>query len=227
MKISKRTLQILKNYSDINQSIVFHPGNILKTVVTGNTKDFFGTSPVEETFTTECAIYDIRRFLNCLALFIEPDVEFTEHYAVISDGKNSLRYTYVDKSIIDSPDYSKTPSVKKLLAEFSLSREHIQTAIKAAGLLSIKDVKIVGTTDGQVRLIAADVDVEADNFNLLLAEGVEFSKECTFESLYSVDRLRMLIDDDYTVRISEQVLTEFTGDAGVVYHHGGLIEVSE
>ena len=224
MKLSKRTLQILKNFSAINQSVVFFPGNIIKTVVPGNTQDFFSAATVEETFTVECAIYDIRRFLNCLDLFDDPEIEFDVNFATISDGKNTLRYVYVDKDIIDSPDYSRSPKVKTLLAEFKLAGEHIKTAIKASSLLGINDVELVGDADGNVRLIAADTEAESDNFSLLIEEDVDYNGE--FKSKYSIDKLRLLIEDDYTVRLSTSVLTEFVGDAGVVYHHGGLIETA-
>ena len=32
MKLSNRTVEILKNYSDINMSLFIEPGNILRTV---------------------------------------------------------------------------------------------------------------------------------------------------------------------------------------------------
>lgn len=222
MKLSRRTLQILKNFSSINQSVVFSPGNIIKTVVPGNTRDFFGTASTAEEFTTECAIYDIRKFLNCLELFENPDIDFHDNYAVISGGGNVLRYVYTDKSMIDYPDYSRTHTVKEPIAEFKLSAELIKTAIKGAGLLSISEVKIVGR-NGELRLEAVSTEAESDNLSLLISDSVE--SEENFSSLYTISRLALLIEDDYTVRINRKALTEFAGDGGVIYHHGGLIEV--
>lgn len=225
MKLSKRTLQVLKNFSSINQSVVFHPGNVIKTVVPGNTQDFFGTSPVEEEFAVECAIYDIRRFLSCLELFEDPDITFNATHALITDGKNTIRYQYVDKDIIDHPDYSKTPRVKNRIVEFTITAEQIKTLIKASTLLSVKDVKITGSTDGTIRVNAADAEIDADSFDMVVATDVDFDTPCSFTSLYSVDKLRLLIEDDYTISIANNVMTEFRGSSGVVYHHGGFIEV--
>ena len=75
MKLSKKTLAILKNFATINQSIVVKPGNKLETI--SNVKDVFAKVEVEETFENNFAIYDLNEFLGVVSLFEDPDFEFS------------------------------------------------------------------------------------------------------------------------------------------------------
>ena len=63
MKISNETLEILKNFSEINQSIVIKPGKKIKTI--NSLKNILAHADVEEDFPMEVAIYDLTEFLVC------------------------------------------------------------------------------------------------------------------------------------------------------------------
>ena len=62
MKISKQTLSMLKNFSDINMSIEVKAGNTLRTVSVQ--KNILAQTDIEETFPQDFAIYDLSRFLS-------------------------------------------------------------------------------------------------------------------------------------------------------------------
>ena len=55
MKISKHTLNMLKNFSDINMSIEVKTGNILRTVSVQ--KNILAQADVEDNFPQDFAIY--------------------------------------------------------------------------------------------------------------------------------------------------------------------------
>ena len=57
MKISKYTMNMLKNFSDINMSIEVKAGNTLRTVSVQ--KNILAESAVEETFPQDFAIYEL------------------------------------------------------------------------------------------------------------------------------------------------------------------------
>ena len=48
MKISKETIDVLKNYASINTNILVREGNVLSTISTG--KNIFSRSVVKENF---------------------------------------------------------------------------------------------------------------------------------------------------------------------------------
>lgn len=76
MKLSKNTINILRNFSGINTNLLLKPGNQLMTVAANKTA--FASAEVEETFDTEFGIYDLSEFLGVLSVFSEPDLEFSE-----------------------------------------------------------------------------------------------------------------------------------------------------
>ena len=86
MKVSDRTLNLLKNYANINQSIEFRAGKLLKTVSPLNT--ILASVEVEEDFPKTFPIYELNRLLGTLSLFDKPELDFTEKGIVIKDGKH-------------------------------------------------------------------------------------------------------------------------------------------
>ena len=90
MKISKRTLGILKNFATINQSIVISEGNTIETI--SNVKDIYAKATVDETFDKEFAIYDLNEFLGTVSLFdLDCDFEFGEDAVIVKDGSGVVR----------------------------------------------------------------------------------------------------------------------------------------
>ena len=68
MKLSQRTIQILRNYSSINPSVKFEAGTILKTV--SPNKTMLAKATLSDTIDSDFAIYDLSRFLGTMSLFL-------------------------------------------------------------------------------------------------------------------------------------------------------------
>ena len=66
MKLSNNTTNILKNFSQINQSILIKQGNKLKTISV--MKNILAEAEIEEDFEADFAIYDLNQFLSGLSL---------------------------------------------------------------------------------------------------------------------------------------------------------------
>ena len=66
MKLSKSTLDILKNFKEINQSILFKQGNSLKTISV--MKNILAEATIEEELPRDFGIYDLSQFLNGIDL---------------------------------------------------------------------------------------------------------------------------------------------------------------
>ena len=71
MKLSKQTVAILNNYSDINQSILVKKGNQLRTISV--MKNILAEAKIEEEFPKDFAIYDLPQFLKVLRLHQDPE----------------------------------------------------------------------------------------------------------------------------------------------------------
>ena len=69
MKLSDKTISVLKNFSSINQSILFKEGSKLRTISV--MKNILAEATVTEEFMKDFGIYDLNQFLNGLSLHSE------------------------------------------------------------------------------------------------------------------------------------------------------------
>ena len=102
MKISQETINILKNYSQINQGILFKRGETISTI--SPQKNILVEATVKETFPNDFGIYDLNQFLNGLSLHQSAELDFqNESYVVIREGKSRSKYFFADPNVIVSP----------------------------------------------------------------------------------------------------------------------------
>ena len=82
MKISKETLEVLKNFSAINPNLVICEGSKLSTIA--DAKNIMAAVNVSESFPKKVGIYDLNEFLSALSLIEDPEFEFGEpvHWAL-------------------------------------------------------------------------------------------------------------------------------------------------
>ena len=74
MKLSDKTLSLLKNFSSINQSILFKQGNKLRTISV--MKNILAEATITEDIPQDFGIYDLNQFLNGLGLHNSPELDF-------------------------------------------------------------------------------------------------------------------------------------------------------
>ena len=67
MKLSDKTVNLLKNFSNINQSILFKEGSKLRTISV--MKNILAEAEVNESFPKDFGIYDLNQFLNGCLLY--------------------------------------------------------------------------------------------------------------------------------------------------------------
>ena len=158
MKISKQTLEVLKNFSSINSNILVRKGNLLSTISTG--MNIFSHATVSETFDREFGIYDLNSLLALLTMMEDQDVDFGEDCITISKDTSEFKYYYADKNIIVSaPD--KTIEVDEHY-KFSLSSETITTLNRAASVISAPMLSVVAK-NGKVKLSVGDPSTPRSN----------------------------------------------------------------
>lgn len=200
MKLSSDTVALLKNFSSINQSILIRQGNVLKTMSV--MKNILVESEIPEEFSRDVAIYDLNQFLNCLSLVENAEVELEENSIVISNGTDSIEYRYSDPSVIVAPPERELtlPSEDVCLV---LTEEQVQTVKKAAAVLQIPDVSLVGNGQ-QIFLTVCDKKNSGSNsYKIEVGETIS-----TFQFNLKVENLKLLAGD-YDVIISQKNLAKF------------------
>ena len=210
MYLSQETVAILKNFSTINQSILIKPGKQLRSMSV--MKNILVEAEVQEEFPSQIGIYDLNQFLNCLSLVPGAELEASPDSVNISDGTNSIDYRLSDASVISAPPDKelKLPSEDVCVV---LTEEHIETVKKAAAVLQIPDVSLIG--DGtSIKLCVRDKKNSGSN---------SYSIDCgetthVFQFNLKVENLKLMAGD-YDVIISAQNLAQFTNHSHPIVYY--------
>ena len=203
MKLSSDTINLLKNFSDINPNILVKEGNKLSTIST--MKNILAEADISESFDQEFAIYDLPEFLRSIDLFAKPKLEFNGGSNVMIADENSkqkIKYFFADKSVITAP--SKSITMPESFVSFTLKKEMFEKLMKGVTTLNLPDVSVVG--DGKnITLRAADR--KNNTSNTYSVDVGESDKK--FEAHYKAENFK-LVTDDYDVAISSQKISHFT-----------------
>jgi hypothetical protein len=202
MKLSQDTITILKNFSTINQSIIFKPGNVIRTI--SPQKTVMASATVPDEFPREAGIYNLSRFLSTLSMYSEADLTFEDKRVLFKQGKSMSYLTYTDASMIVAPP-QKQIDLPGVDVSVKMSAENLQNVLKATGILGLPEVAFVGQ-DGSCYLKAIDSsNPSADSHSIDVGET-----EDTFSLIIKTENLQIL-PGDYTVELSSKGISKFTG----------------
>jgi hypothetical protein len=203
MQISKETITYLKHLASINSNIILKPGSSVSTI--SPQRNVVAKIGISEKFEQEFGIYDLSEFLGALSLFTEPDIEFKDKYALISENGNSIKYYAADTSILIAP--TKTPNLPEFDLVFTLSKETLALVLRTAGVLRSTDVSLIG--DGKTLSFAvADLKSATSNsFTVPLGKT-----KLKFKANFKTENLK-LIPGEYEVSISSKKISMFKNTA--------------
>lgn len=204
MKITNETLNVLKNFSTINPSIVINEGNVLKTI--SPVKSILSKAKVNQSFTNKMAIYDLSSFLSALSMFDQPELKFNDNdYVTISslDGKRSTNWLFSDpKNIIAPPE--KDIVLTDFDVEFTLEEKALSNALKAIGVLNLPEVSFVG--DGNNISIKA---IDSKKSTSTYSEEIGKTDK-VFTAYFKAENMKM-IPNNYKCSISSKGFAHFLG----------------
>tara|TARA_B100002019_G_C21188297_1_gene557407 strand:- start:491 stop:1156 length:666 start_codon:yes stop_codon:yes gene_type:complete len=202
MKLSDKTLTLLKNFSSINQSILIKQGSKLRTISV--MKNILAEADVPEEFDRDFAIYDLGQFLNGLSLYQSPEFDFkNDSYLVIREGKTRAKFAFADPSVIVAPP-EKEINLPSEDVSFQLESVQLDKLLKAAQVYQLPDLAVVGEAD-VIKLVVRDK--KNDNSNQFEIVVGETDKEFTFN--FKVENIK-IVPGSYNVVISSKLLSKFT-----------------
>jgi len=210
MKISKETLDVLKNFASINSNILVTPGNKLKTI--SNYKNVLAQTTVEEDFTTEFGIWDLNKFLGVVSLFQDPEFEFQEKYVSISGSNSSkVKYFYSEPKLLTT--VTKELKMPPSVVSCQIVESDFKEIQKAASVLQLPDIKIETSKDdvGQIVLTVTDrKDPSSNEYSFDV--GRQETEEAKFGFYFKVENLKMM-SGDYNVEICENSVAKFVNES--------------
>ena len=202
MKLSDKTISVLKNFSSINQSILFKEGSKLRTISV--MKNILAEATVTEEFARDFGIYDLNQFLNGLSLHSSPELDFAnDGYVVIREGRSRSKYFFADPNVIVTPP-DKAITLPSEDVCFELSTDQLDKLLKAAAVYQLPDISAVGEA-GVIKLVVRDKKNDTSNNHEIIVG--ETNAEFIFN--FKVENIKVL-PGTYEVVVSQKLLSRFT-----------------
>ena len=202
MKLSDKTISVLKNFSSINQSILFKEGSKLRTISV--MKNILAEATVTEEFARDFGIYDLNQFLNGLSLHSSPELDFAnDGYVVIREGRSRSKYFFADPNVIVTPP-DKAITLPSEDVCFELSTDQLDKLLKAAAVYQLPDISAVGEA-GVIKLVVRDKKNDtSNNHEIIVGET-----DAKFIFNFKVENIKVL-PGTYEVVVSQKLLSRFT-----------------
>jgi len=206
MKISKKTFDILKNFSGIRSSIHVEQGNVIRTVSTA--KNIMAEAKVEEDFVKPFAIFDLGKFIATTSLFGTPEYQFNDKFVTIKANNSSVNYFYADEKLVEKAN--KSIKMPALTVSFDLTQNQIAEIQKASSVLQLDAVCIRNTEAGGIEMVAFDRKVGLNSSSNVFTMILSDQTDNKFNLFMDIELLKM-IPDDYKVEVGGTAVAKFTG----------------
>lgn len=204
MELSENTLQILRNFSGINQNLLIKSGSNIKTI--SEARNVIATADVTENFEKDFGIYDLSEFIGVMGLVDTPTLKFEDDFVTVSDssGRSKVKYFYAAEETLTSP--AKDVTMPDGDVKFTLDNETLNKLKKAASTLGHSEVSIKANNGVLSLSIVESQNVTSNAFSIDI-DG-DFKQDAVFNFIISISNLKIL-PGDYDVEISSKLITQF------------------
>jgi hypothetical protein len=203
LKLDNRTIQVLRNFSTINPSILIRPGNKISTI--SPIKTIMATTTVPYDFNSQFAIYDLSRFLSTVSLMEEPSLDISDKVITIKSGKRTVNYTLADPSAVVSPPETMK-ELENLVVSFEITNDILSSIIKGMNVLRLPEIAIIG--DGST-IQFQTVDSKNPSGDVYSIEVGQTDKE--FSAIIRSENVKLL-PGDYKIDITPRVIKFYNND---------------
>lgn len=200
MKLSQNTLNLLKNFSDINSNMVFRAGNTIATIA--EAKNIVASATIAEEWPREFGIYNLQEFLSTLALIPDPELSFDEDFVTVAGGKSSVRYFYSPINLLTAP--AKPVLMPNPEVIFTLSADVLEKIRRASAVLGHPTFEIQGK-NGLIIIHITDVKNHSANKYSIVVDENNACKE-VFSFIMVITNLK-IVNGNYTMEISSKFIS--------------------
>ena len=204
MELSENTLQVLKNFSTINQNVIIRSGNTIKTI--SEARNVLATAVVDVEFPQDVGIYDLNEFLGVLSLVDTPRLKFEDEYVTVGDstGRSKVKYFFSPEETLTTPQ--KDIKMPEGDVKFMLDNDTLNRLKRATSALGHSEVSISGN-NGVLSLSVVDSQNSTSNAFSIDIDG-EYPTDASFNFVIGITNLKIL-PGDYDVEISSKLISCF------------------
>jgi hypothetical protein len=203
MKLSNETLNVLKNFSTINEGLEFKQGKKIKTVSTS--KALMAEANLTDDFPETFCVYDLNQFLSVNSLFKDkPELSFDNANITFQSGRNKIKYRKcADTMIVKAPD--KDITLSSVDVSFTLSAEDYHLVMDTAKVLSSPHIAV--QSDGEnVEIVTFDAANDSAHENSV---GIDTTtSNGKYKIVFNTENFKM-IPGSYQVSISFKGVAHF------------------
>lgn len=201
MKLTKETLNILKNFSTLNNGIILKEGNIL---ITKNiTNVVYAEATLNQTIEQEIGIYDLNAFLGNMNLVgDDADISVDERTGDIriSNDRVKINYPSSSSAAIVSPKGRVNAPASDV--DYIVSNDDLKQIMKMSRHLQVSRLEFF-PCDGRLMIRGwQEVDKEHPVEMFCLDMG-EYTGTYDFHFFIRVDNMK-LIDGDYKISFTRR-----------------------
>lgn len=212
--LSKETIEVMKNFSWINNNILIEKGNKLRTMADNQAQ--FAIAEVAETFPVDFGIYDLSNFIGVVSMFDEPVLSFsqdTRHdglatYVIIKEKNKKSEYKFfgTPKNLIMYIDGNfNAPEFE--VKGIKLDKAFISKITKMSSMSGFSHLMLKNNS-GNIEALVTSLNEESSNNYVHELEYKESSNHGNFKFIFDLEMFKM-VQDDYEVSIYGTVLSEF------------------
>jgi len=204
MQLSDSTLDILRNFSSINQNILIKADGPIKTI--SEARNVVAKAEIPEKFVKDFGIYDLNEFIGVTGLVNSPSLHFNDDFVMISDesGRSNVKYFYSAEETLTTP--TKDVSMPEPDVKFTLDNDTLNKLKKAAATLGHKEL-LIKANSGVLSLSIVENQNATSNAFSIDIDG-EFKEDAVFNFIIDISNLKIL-PGDYDVEISSKLITQF------------------
>ena len=203
--LSDSTVEILKNFANINNQVVFKAGNAQRAC--NDTRNFIADIELSEPLPQECSLYELNRLLGIIDTCRTdklPTIAFGSSALVVEHAHGSVTIPYAHSDVVAAPPATKF-HMKKPIASFNLPHDLWTRIKKTAAVLQTTSLYIVVNAAGElVMKLVNEKDKGGDasgsaSYNMpntQVQEAIENTWSVKFDAL-------QLMTGDYTVEVGE------------------------
>lgn len=206
MKLSKRTLRILKNFSELNTNLLIAKNtNEISSI--NAIRSVYSMNFIDEKFENEVRIYDTKEFLKMYNSLVDPEItKVDDKFMHIKSKDVSLKYPMWNKSTLIYPTKSVSMP-NKINYTFKLSKEVLTRILKLAKIRNLYDVLFYANSKTLTVSVRDNEWTGSGEVSFLIGKTKDHYR--TFMKVVNLSNLLLV---DYDVTISSQSITMFKND---------------
>jgi len=203
LTLSKRTIDLLSNFSAVNQSILFRKGKVLRSMHSGY--QMFTRADISEDIPEEFAIYDLNTFLSTLSSFEKPVVKLDSknQRLIVSQGQRKTYLKFADLDHIITPAEGEI-KLKEVFCNFEITKDALTNVQKMLGILSLPEFAITAKKGKlSMECINSENIQQNENTENFYSDTIGKVEGDDFRVVLRGEYINYLLKEDYKISIGK------------------------